>query len=89
MSVVIKSVLDGSPAHKKGIKSGDILVSLNNNNIIDVLDYRFYQNEKKVVLNLLRGGKQVKKTIRKNEYDELGLEFDTYLMDKQRSCLNK
>ncbi len=89
MSVVIKSVLNGSPAHKKGIKSGDVLVSLNGNNIIDVLDYRFYQNEKKVVLSLLRGGKQVKKTIRKNEYDELGLEFETYLMDKQRSCSNK
>lgn len=89
MSVIVKNVIKGSPAYKKGIKGGDILVSLNGNSIIDVLDYRFFQNDKKIVLEFLRGGRSRKKTIKKDEYEELGLEFETYLMDKQRSCLNK
>ena len=57
---------------------------------MDVLDYRFYQNEKKLVLSFINAkGKLKEKTVRKAETGELGLEFDTYLMDKQRSCLNK
>ena len=43
MSVVIKSVEKGSPAYKAGIKDGDTLFSIDGNEIVDVLDYRFYQ----------------------------------------------
>lgn len=90
MSVVVKNVDVGSPASKTGIKSGDVLVSLNGNEIMDVLDYRFYQDEKKVKVQYISAdGKVKKKTVRKQEYEELGLEFETYLMDKQRSCMNK
>ena len=38
MSVVIKSVEKGSPAAKKGLKPCDVLVSINDNEIMDVLD---------------------------------------------------
>ena len=43
MSVAVKSVLKGSKAQKARMKSGDMLVSINGNEIMDVLDYRFYQ----------------------------------------------
>ncbi len=90
MSVIIGNVLAGSPARKAGVKSGDILVSLNGNEIMDVLDYRFYQNDTKITLAFLNAkGKTVTKTVKKRETEELGLEFETYLMDKQRSCKNK
>lgn len=89
MSVIISNVEKGSPAYKKGIKGGDILLSINGNEIIDILDYRFFESEKKLKLTLLRNGKEFSKTISKKEYDEIGLLFDTYLMDKQRSCKNK
>ena len=42
MSVIIKNVLKPSPAYKAGLRSGDILTHIDNNEIIDVLDYRFY-----------------------------------------------
>lgn len=89
MSVIINNVEKGSPAYKKGIKGGDILLSINGNEIMDILDYRFFESEKKLKLTLLRNGKEFSKTISKKEYDEIGLLFDTYLMDKQRSCKNK
>ncbi len=90
MAVVIKSVEKRSPAHKAGIKSGDTLVFLNGNEIMDVLDYRFYQSDEKITISFINAkGKQKEKTVKKREGDEIGLLFDTYLMDKQRSCKNK
>lgn len=90
MSVTIKEVAKHSSAAHKGIESGDKLVSINKNEIVDVLDYRFYQVNKKLELIIEKpDGKQKKVKIKKQEYEELGLEFDTYLMDKEHSCKNK
>ena len=90
MSVIIKSAEVGSPAARAGICGGETLVSINGNGIEDVLDYRFYQNENKLILGIIgKSGKLKKIKIKKEEYEELGLEFETYLMDKKHSCLNK
>ncbi len=89
MSVIISEVVKGSPAYKKGIKSGDILLTINGNEIVDVLDYRFFENDKKLKLELCRDGRVYKKNVSKKEYEEIGLNFETYLMDKQHSCKNK
>ena len=90
MSVVISGVEKKSPADKAGIKKGEKLVSINKKEIVDVLDYRFYMMEKKLSLTVLsEDNKERTVTVRKkDEYDDLGLLFDTYLMDKQRSCRN-
>ncbi len=90
MSVIIESVEKGSPAYKCGIKSGYTLLSLNGNEIMDVLDYRFYQNSDKILLEFINEkGKIKRKRVKKSEDAELGLGFQTYLMDKKHSCLNK
>lgn len=90
MSVIIKSVDAGSPAAIAGLKDGDNLVSINGNEIMDVLDYRFYQNNSRLTLKIINSeGKMRTVKIKKDEYEELGLLFDTYLMDKKHSCLNK
>ena len=90
MSVVIDSVNKGSPAAKAGFKAGEALVSLNGHEIMDVLDYRFYQDERELeALVIGDGGERRVLRVKKREYEDLGLEFATYLMDKQRSCKNK
>ena len=90
MSVVIKSVEKGSPAYKAGIKSGDTLISIDGNEIVDVLDYRFYQENKRLTVEFIDSvGKTKTAKIKKDEYEELGLEFETYLMDNKHSCRNK
>lgn len=89
MAVLIRSVEEGSPAHKAGVKPESRLISINKNEIFDVLDYRFYQNEKRLKLKIETDGKVKSYRIKKAEYDEIGLVFDTYLMDEQRSCKNK
>lgn len=90
MSVTIQSVEEKSPAALAGIKGGEVLLSINGNSIMDVLDYRFYQNDADISLQIKDTSGQTKTVrIRKEEYEELGLEFETYLMDKKHSCRNK
>ncbi len=87
--VTITEVIVGSRADKAGLCAGDVLVSINKNQISDVLDYRFYLASKSVTLLVLRDGKQKKFKIKKQEYDDIGLDFETPLMDKKHSCENK
>ena len=87
--VEITGIEKNSPAAKAHIVAGDILVSINGNPINDVLDYRFYITEKKLDITLDRRGETVSVTIKKPQYDDIGLEFATYLMDKKHSCKNK
>ena len=87
--VAITGVLKGSSAERQGIKVGDLLISVNGHTITDILDYRFYLCEKKLSVLLCREGKEYTVNIKKDEYDDIGLEFETFLMDKKHSCRNK
>lgn len=90
MSVKIKSVTSGSHAEKCGIKSGEILETINGYEIMDVLDYGFYQANSHLTLTVADSdGNKRNIELKKREYEEIGLEFETYLMDKQHSCKNK
>ncbi len=86
--VKITDVEKGSYADKCGIMPGDVLKMIDGNEINDVLDYRFYLTEKKINLTLLRGEKEYTAEIKKSQYDDIGLSFETPLMDKKHSCKN-
>ena len=87
--VKITAVEKKSKAERAGVKAGDILVAIDGNEISDVLDYRFYLCERNIALSLLDGaGKEYGVTIKKGEYDDIGLCFETPLMDKKHSCKN-
>ena len=87
--VRIVSVREGSVAEAEGIVAGDILLAVNGNEIRDVLDYRFYLTEREICLRLRRAGMPYEVRFRKGEYDDIGLEFATPLMDRKHSCANK
>ena len=87
MSVVIKGIESGSPAQRAGIQAGEILVSLNGHDIVDILDYRFYETNSHLEIKLANVTGQTRVvSIKKGQYQSIGLEFETYLMDKQHSC---
>lgn len=89
MSVKITGIDMGSPAQYAKIVPGDTLISINGNPITDVLDYRFYMTDEKLDILLCNQNKEVRTVlVKKGEYDDLGLEFETYLMDKQMGCRN-
>lgn len=83
--VTITDVVKGSKSDKAKIKPGDKLISINGNEIMDVLDYRFYITEKNPVL-AFADGRKIK--LKLKDFEESGMLFETYLMDKQRSCKN-
>lgn len=87
--VKITSVSDHSRASRVGIMAGDILISINAREISDVLDYRFFLTDTNVTLKLSRNGEEYTVNIKKQQYDDIGLEFETPLMDKKHSCHNK
>lgn len=87
--VEIKSIVNGSPAQRAGIMPSDFLFSVNGQEIKDVLDYMFYSAETSVDLVITRNGVSLPFHIEKDEYDDIGLEFETFLMDKKQSCRNK
>jgi len=89
MAVKITSVEPGSPARRARIHKGDTLISINGNPITDVLDYQFYTTDEHLEILLCDEEKKVRTVlVEKDEYDDLGLQFETYLMDKQMGCRN-
>ncbi len=86
--VRISDVEKRSRAARAGILAGDNLISINGNEISDVLDYRFYLAERNVNLLLSRRGEEYSVKVKKGEYDDIGLLFKTALMDEKHSCKN-
>ena len=86
----IASVDPHSPARKAGVRPGETLTHINGHPIVDVLDYKFYAYDPRLELTLTEenGGSRTLR-IRKEEGEDLGLNFETYLMDRARSCANK
>ncbi len=85
----IQTVAPGSPAHRAGVRPGETLAAINGHPIIDVLDYKFYSYDPDLVLTLREGDQERKVFLDKDVGQDLGLEFETYLMDRARSCANK
>lgn len=89
MSTVITSIDRRSPAERAGVRIGERLLSINGHGIEDVLDYRFFGYDGDPALEL-EAPDGVRRTlrVRKPEAEELGMNFDTYLMDEPRPCSN-
>ncbi|MDR3643906.1 MAG: PDZ domain-containing protein, partial [Clostridia bacterium] len=90
MSAVVTGVLEGSLAQRGGVLVGDTLLSVNGNAVADVLDYQFYLADTQASMKFLDQTGRIKHVrIRKGEYEDVGLCFETYLMDEKRSCRNR
>lgn len=87
MAVIINEVKPFSKCWFFGVRAGDKLVSVDGKEIDDVLDYDFYMSFLPAEMEFVTSkGKTVRVTaINEN----VGIKFETYLMDKQHSCRNK
>ena len=84
----IKSVDPTSPLLGR-VSIGDTVVSINGNEILDVLDYKFFAYDRRLEVRLRRpDGTEYSLHVRKDEGGDLGLDFGSYLMDAPRSCAN-
>ena len=65
---------------------GDELLYVNRHEIRDVLDYKYWTYDKKLLLEFKNAGKI---RVRKEAGQDLGLNFETYLMDRPTGCANR
>ncbi len=78
-----------SPADRAGVRVGETLTHINEKPIVDVLDYKFYAYDTRLTLTLQDTQGNVRHVrVVKREGEDLGLEFQTYLMDRARCCAN-
>lgn len=89
MSHLIISVDPHSPAARFGAKSGDLLLRINGEPIIDFIDYQALSAQRKLELTIRRGNRQLLLAIHKDEYESLGLNFANPMMSGMRLCCNK
>jgi putative radical SAM enzyme (TIGR03279 family) len=83
----IVNVLPGSTAMRLGLESGDAVVSLNGEEICDVIDFRFFAADERLSLVVRKKDGSTKKLrVVKGPDENLGLEFGTLPIKR---CRNK
>ena len=86
----ISWVEPGSIAEELGLEPGDAIEEINGNEIEDIFDYQYYvEDEYLDVLILTKDGEECVLEIEKDEDEDLGITFESSLMDEYHSCCNK
>lgn len=85
MSAKISSIEKGSLAYLAGLKPDDIIYKINNIDIIDYLDYMYASCNEVVSITASSG----EFNIINEDFEPLGIAFDSLLIDEPRSCRNK
>ena len=88
---IIKSIEENSIAEELELMPGDELITINGQEIEDVLDYRYIENDEEIELIIYRPStnEEWELFVEKEPYDTLGIEFESGLMDEYKSCHNK
>ena len=87
---IIREVKPESIAEEVGLEPGDRLLLINGSEIEDIFDYQYYMEDEEVLLLIEKtNGEQWELEISKDADEELGVEFESGLMDEYRSCRNQ
>ena len=87
---VISKVYKGSIAEEIGIEIGDLLISINDQPIHDIIEYRFLLSDEYLEVEIKKINGQVYIYEIEKDYDEdLGIEFTNPIIDQAKSCRNK
>ena len=84
----VVAVAPGSPAHGAGVQVGDELVDVNGEALRDVIRYQVQVDEPNVELTLRRGENTRQVHIDKAAGAPLGVELDSAVFDRVRTCDN-
>jgi putative radical SAM enzyme (TIGR03279 family) len=88
--IYIKDILPDSIAEEMEIEAGDYLLSINDTEIKDILDYKYQIFDEYIVVTIEKADGEIwDLEIEKEENEDLGLVFEEQLIDKPRSCANK
>ena len=85
---VVVAVVPGSPADRVGVVSGDLILSINGAVPRDVIEYQLLVDEPSVCLDVDSGGLARELSVEKAAGEPLGIEVDSALFDRVRTCDN-
>lgn len=87
---VIKEIAEGSIAQELELRPGDTVLAVNGQEIEDVFDYQFLINDEYVemLIRTADGDEEILE-IEKDYDEDIGIIFESDLMDDYRSCSNK
>ncbi len=86
----IAKVMPGSIAEEVGIEVGDKLISINSNEVKDIIDYKFLVTDEELLIEVEKKDGEIWEIEIEKDYDEdLGIIFREAILDKPRSCHNK
>src|SRR5690606_12469418 len=86
---IIEKVKTGSIANELGIEPGDILISINDKKVLDIIDYKYLISDNYVLVTIQKKNGELWDFEIEKDYDEdLGIYFTNPLIDKARSCRN-
>lgn len=87
---IIEDVVLGSIADELGIEPGDILVSINDMPVRDVIDYRYLISDELLDLVIQKKDGDIWEfEIEKDFNEDIGIIFTNPLIDKAKTCQNK
>lgn len=88
-SINIKDVKKGSIADELGIQENDKLLSINGEEVNDIIEYKYLISDEFLVLEIEKTDGEIWELEIEKDYDEdLGLVFEG-IIDKPKSCHNK
>ena len=86
---LIKSVDPGSIAEEMELEPGDVLLTIDGDEIEDIFDYEYKINSEEITLLVRKKNGEEWELDIVNEYQDLGITFENGLMSDYRSCRNK
>src|SRR3954453_7467680 len=84
----VVAVRPQSPAARAGVAPGDELLALNGEDLRDVIRYQVQADEPVGEMDLRRGGMERQVRLEKNAGEPLGLELQSAVFDRVRTCDN-
>lgn len=85
----ISKVDAGSIGEELELEPGDVLLTINGNEVEDVFDYEYYVNSPSMTMVVQKANGEEWELDIENDYEDLGLTFENGLMSDYRSCRNK
>lgn len=89
MPAIVSGVVKGSIAEELEIHAGDEVLSIDNTQMLDMIDYNFLCKSDFLTLEIKKNNGEVEVIEIEKDYDEdLGIIFESAVFDKVKPCLN-
>ena len=89
MPALVSDVIPGSIAEELEIKKGDIILSIDNEKMQDMIDYKFLCKNELITVEVQKTNGEIEEIELEKDFDEdLGIVFESAVFDKVKPCLN-